>query len=264
MVYSLPFSNTERQDLAEAVTDIVDRAAELILDIYNTDFEVRYKDDGSPVTDADQFAEELIVEELKKVLPGIDVIGEETLAKNSDTQRNQNTFWLVDPIDGTKEFIKKNGEFTINIALIQEQSPILGVVGAPALNCTYRAHGLATSERREHSNIWQRISAKTIPLEGCVAISSRSHSDKTKLQNFLPHTRIQTHEALGSSLKFCRVAEGAAHIYPRYGATREWDTAAGHAILLGAGGGVFVGEHRELRYGKKDWINPEFIARART
>ena len=103
MVDSLPFSNIERQDLAEAVTDIVDRAAELILDIYNTDFEVRYKDDGSPVTDADQFAEELIVEELKKVLPGISVIGEETLTKTADTLINQNTFWLVDPIDAPKE-----------------------------------------------------------------------------------------------------------------------------------------------------------------
>jgi len=264
VVDSLPFSNTEREDLVEAVTHIVDRAAELILDIYNTGFEVRYKDDGSPVTDADEFAEELIVEDLKKVLPGISVIGEETLASTSDTLLNQNTFWLVDPIDGTKEFIKKNGEFTVNIALIQERSPILGVVGAPALNCTYRAHGLATSERREHSNIWERISAKTIPLEGCVSISSRAHGDKTKLLNLLTHTHIQTHEVLGSSLKFCRVAEGAAHIYPRYGPTREWDTAAGHAILLGAGGAVFVGEDRELQYGKKDWINPEFIARART
>ena len=108
MVDSLPFSKTERQNLVEAVTDFVDRAAELILDIYNTDFEVRYKDDGSPVTDADEFAEELIVEDLKKVLPGISVIGEETLASTSDTLLNQNTFWLVDPIDVTKEFIKKN------------------------------------------------------------------------------------------------------------------------------------------------------------
>jgi len=248
----------------EAVTDIVDCAAELILDIYNTDFEVRYKDDGSPVTDADQFAEELITKELTKLLPGISVIGEETVAKTRDSLINQHTFWLVDPIDGTKEFIKKNGEFTVNIALIHEQLPILGIVGAPALNCMYRAHGVATSQRRTNSNTWQRISSETIPHEGCVAISSRSHGDKTKLQNLLTNNQIRTYEVLGSSLKFCRVAEGAAHIYPRYGPTREWDTAAGHAILLGAGGAVFVAEDRELQYGKTDWINPDFIARART
>ena len=142
------------------ICNVVWSAGERIKSIYSKKFKIFKKKDFTPVTTADLESERIIIEGLEKIFNKPKIFSEETNFKNQKSIKN---FWLVDPLDGTKEFIKKNGEFTVNIALIHEQFPILGVVGAPALNRTYRAYGLATSERREHSNIWQRISAKTIP-----------------------------------------------------------------------------------------------------
>ncbi len=258
----MPFSQQERRRLVEAATEIADRAGAVVMDVYNTDFDVRRKTDDSPVTEADERAEELILPALRELLPGVPAIGEEAVAQGRDQTVSGSVFWLVDPVDGTKEFLRRSGEFTVNIALVEDGVPLLGVVTAPAISRAFRAWGPGTAEKRDADGIWRRISARAVPDEGAVVISSRSHGDREKLEGLLHGMRVQGHRTAGSSLKFCLVAEGGADIYPRYGPTSEWDTAAGHAVLVGAGGSVRTLEGPDLPYGKGgDWRNPEFIAR---
>ena len=255
------FSDTDRRQLMQAATEIADRASEVILDVYATDFSVRHKGDASPVTEADERAEALILPALRALLPGIPAIGEEAVSQGLEETVIGRTFWLVDPIDGTKEFLRRSGEFTVNIALIEEGVPVMGVVTAPAIDRAFRACGGGTAEARDESGAWRPISVRDIPDEGAVIVSSRSHGDEDKLEALIEDMKIQGHKTAGSSLKFCLVAEGEADIYPRYGPTSEWDTAAGHAVLLGAGGNVRLLDGPELPYGKTGWLNPEFIAR---
>ena len=254
-------TDNEHRRLMEAVTEIADRAAEVILEIYATDFEVRHKSDASPVTDADERAEELILPALLDLIPGVPAIGEEATSRGRTKTAIGRIFWLVDPIDGTKEFLSRSGEFTINIALIEDSVPVIGVVVAPAMNQTFRACGPGTAERRDEAGVWKPIWVRNVPNEGATVVSSRSHGDPEKLRQLIEETRIRYHKTTGSSLKFCLVAEGTADIYPRYGPTSEWDTAAGHAVLLGAGGNVRLADGSELPYGKMGWRNPDFIAR---
>lgn len=259
----MPYSETDRRALMEAATDIADRAGEIILEIYATDFDVRHKDDASPVTEADEKAEALILPALRDLLPGVAAIGEEAVAGGTAETVSGQAFWLVDPLDGTKEFLRRNGEFTVNIALIADGEPVLGVVTAPALDLGYRACGPGSAETRIGSGDWSAITARHIPQSGALVISSRSHGNPDQLDTLIADVKIDRHLTAGSSLKFCRVAEAAADIYPRYGPTSEWDTAAGHAVLIGAGGSVRSLDGRALGYGKPDWRNPEFIARGR-
>lgn len=256
------FSDKERHDLMMAATEIADRAGEVILEVYETDFDVRHKGDNSPVTEADERAEALILPALRKLLPGIPAIGEEAVSQgNADTVAGD-VFWLVDPVDGTKEFLRRSGEFTVNIALVEHAVPVLGVVTAPALKRGFRACGIGTAELREGTgNDWQPIVVRAIPADGAIVASSRSHGDRAKIEELLAGMSIRDHITAGSSLKFCLLAEGAADVYPRYGPTSEWDTAAGHAVLAGAGGSVRKFDETELEYGKAGWRNPEFIAR---
>ena len=244
-----------------AATEIADRAGIVILDVYATDFDVCHKDDASPVTEADERAEALILPALRDLLPGIPAIGEEAVSQGLEETVIGRTFWLVDPIDGTKEFLRRSGEFTVNIALIEEGVPAMGVVTAPAIDRAFRACGAGTAELREKDGKWKPIAVRDIPDEGAIVVSSRSHGDERKLEALIQDMKIQGHKTAGSSLKFCLVAEGEADIYPRYGPTSEWDTAAGHAVLLGAGGNVRLLDGPELPYGKTGWRNPEFIAR---
>jgi len=244
-----------------AATEIADRAGIVILDVYATDFDVRHKDDASLVTEADERAEALILPALRDLLPGIPAIGEEAVSQGLEETVIGRTFWLVDPIDGTKEFLRRSGEFTVNIALIEEGVPAMGVVTAPAIDRAFRACGAGTAELREKDGKWKPIAVRDIPDEGAIVVSSRSHGDERKLEALIQDMKIQGHKTAGSSLKFCLVAEGEADIYPRYGPTSEWDTAAGHAVLLGAGGNVRLLDGPELPYGKTGWRNPEFIAR---
>lgn len=255
------FSEFERRELLKEISEVADRAGELILSIYETDFEVRQKNDKTPVTKADELSEALILPALRQLLPEVPAIGEEAVSQGREESVSGNLFWLVDPVDGTEEFIRRSGEFTVNIALIQDQIPILGIVGAPALNRTFRACGIGTAERRSDSNEWETISARTTPNAGPIVVSSRSHGDRQKLSAMVKDITVQGHKIMGSSLKFCLIAEGSADIYPRYGPTSEWDTAAGHAVLRGAGGCVWTTEERELLYGKAGWKNPKFLAR---
>lgn len=257
----MTISNTDRRALLDAVTDIASRAGEVILDVYDTDFAIRRKDDDSPVTEADERAEALILPALRNLLPGVPAIGEEAVSQGNAEEVAGDTFWLVDPVDGTKEFLGRSGEFTVNIALIENGAPVLGIVTAPALKCGYRACGPGTAEKFDTDGDWGPISVRGIPDEGAIVVSSRSHGDRDKLEALLADTKVAGHRTAGSSLKFCLVAEGEADIYPRYGPTSEWDIAAGHAVLIGAGGTLRLLDGSDMKYRKAGWRNPEFIAR---
>lgn len=258
---SLTISKTECRALLDAVTDIASGAGEVILEVYESEFDIRRKDDNSPVTEADERAEALILPALRELLPGVPAIGEEAVSQGTADDVADDTFWLVDPVDGTKEFLRRSGEFTVNIALIENGRPILGIVTAPALDCGYRACGPGSAEKCENGNEWHPISVRGVPDDGAIVVSSRSHGDRDKLEALLTNTKISGHRTAGSSLKFCLVAEGEADIYPRYGPTSEWDIAAGHAVLAGAGGTLKLLDGSEMAYGKSGWLNPEFIAR---
>ena len=187
----LAFSDIQRRDLLLAVTDIADRAGDVILDVYETDFDVRQKDDNSPVTEADEKAEALILPALRELLPGIPAIGEEAVAQNEAETVDGDTFWLVDPVDGTKEFLRRSGEFTVNIALVEDGTPTLGIVTAPALKKAYRAYGPGTAEKQTENSDWSSICARNIPSDGAVVVSSRSHGDQDKLEALMKGTAVQ-------------------------------------------------------------------------
>ncbi len=235
-----------------------------ILRIYATDFAVAGKADQSPVTEADGAAERIILEGLAHIAPGIPVVAEEE-ASAGRIPETESRFFLVDPLDGTKEFISRNGEFTVNIALIENGEPIRGAVYAPALGRLYwgaRGEGAYVAEVVNGVMGPSRpIRTRPAPAEGLTAVGSRSHGgDETT--EYLKAFHVNTFRAAGSSLKFCLVAEGDADIYPRMGRTMQWDTAAGDAVLRAAGGRVETLDGEPLPYGKNgsDFANPHFVA----
>lgn len=243
-------------------------AGKAILDIYRAGPDTRYKADRSPVTEADEEAERIILAELARDCPDIPVIAEESVAAGRVPSIEGCSFILVDPLDGTKEFINRHKDFTVNIALIEEGKPVLGVVYAPALRVAYLGgHGSAmklivgddlTISSRE------RISARPVETPP-ICVASRSHSS-VETETFLKQSGASDIRSIGSSLKFCLLAEGAADLYPRFGRTMEWDTAAGDAVLRAAGGSTMDLNGEPLRYGKTgepgmvDFANPDFIA----
>ena len=236
-------------------------AGDVIMEIYNTDFDVRSKDDGSPVTEADERGEALIRARLEDAYPEIPFIGEEAYGAGHKPVVDGGLFWLVDALDGTKEFIHKRGEFTVNIALIDAGVPVFGVVHAPAKKRTFwggYSHGAfaADGESPPHG-----ITTRTPEADGLVVVASRSH--RSGEDEFLKQFTIKETVTSGSSLKFCLVAAGEADIYPRTGPTSEWDTAAGHAVLLAAGGQMTKIDGTPFIYGKDDILNPHFIAQGR-
>ena len=226
------------------------------------------KADGSPVTLADQEAEAYIEPQLKKILPDILMVGEETSGERARPNLTAHEyFWLVDPLDGTKEFISGSGEYTINIALIHNRQPVLGVIYAPVPGELYAGYidpdgsGGATLWK-EDSNIEKPIHVRTPPAKGLRVMASKSHASDAKLDKFLEEFKIEKLIKKGSSLKICAIAAGKADLYPRFGLTCEWDTAAGHAILKAAGGNITNTDGSALLYGGDDpeFLNPEFIA----
>ncbi len=248
----------DKHALAEAFCSIAERAGHEILSVYHGDFEVRSKADASPVTDADERAEQLILESLSRIVPDIPVVAEESVAAGHIPNIGGGPFLLVDPLDGTKEFVSRNGEFTVNIALIENGIPVLGVVHLPVLDETYWTNGEGQAWRKragEHARIRCRA-----PGDELVAVASRSHSNR-ETDEYLSRFPIKERIAAGSSLKFCRIAEGVADIYPRIGRTMEWDIAAGHAVLTAAGGRVMTLDEVPLRYGKPGFDNPPIVAR---
>jgi 3'(2'), 5'-bisphosphate nucleotidase len=246
--------------LLPEIVALADRAGAVILEHYRGDVAVRAKADASPVTAADEAAEAVILARLAKLTPEIPVVAEETVAAGHVPEIDDGPFWLVDPLDGTKEFLSKNGEFTVNIALIKGREPVLGVVLAPARDQAWwgaRGKGAAA---RDADGRARPISVRSAPADGLVAIASRSHRD-AETEAFLDQAGVGTCISAGSSLKFCLVAEGKADLYPRFGRTMEWDVAAGHAVLAAAGGRVTTRDGAPFLYRKPGFENPPFIAR---
>ena len=252
-------SGIDHARLIGPVRDIAVRAGAAILEIYGSEFEVRRKEDASPVSEADERAEALILEELARLAPEIPVVAEEQVAAGKIPVVGSGPFFLVDPLDGTREFISRRGEFTVNIALIEDEMPRLGVVLAPALDVVYWTGANGGAWRQMGSASPTAIACRLRPEDGIVAIASRSHRDE-RTDAYLAELPVGELVSAGSSLKFCRVAEGAADVYPRFGRTMEWDTAAGQAVLEAAGGRVVTETGEPLRYGKAGFENPYFIA----
>lgn len=242
--------------------EIARDAGAAIMDIYAEEIRVRQKDDLSPVTDADEAAERIILAGLATLDPETPVVAEESMmAGKGPGEAPGARFWLVDPLDGTKEFIRRQGEFTVNIALIERGRPVMGVVYAPAIGALYlgaAGHGAWRILDRAPGKR-EVITVREGDPANLVAVASKSH--RTPGTNaFLDRLPIGESRAAGSSLKFCLVAEGSADVYPRIGPTMEWDTAAGHAVLGAAGGRVVTLDGAEMSYGKPGFRNPDYYA----
>jgi 3'(2'), 5'-bisphosphate nucleotidase len=245
-------------ELLAQVREIALRAGEVVMAVYSTDFAVRGKDDASPVTEADERAEEVIVPALQALTPDVPIVAEEAVAAGR-IPVVRDRFWLVDPLDGTKEFIGRNGEFTVNIALVQDGTPVLGVVYAPALGRLF-AGAVGGDAYVEDAQGRRGIRCRAAPAEGLTVVASRSHGDAAALDAFLGGRKVASLKNAGSSLKLCLVAAGEADLYPRLGRTMEWDIAAGHAVLAAAGGSVTDLSGKALAYGKPGFDNPHFVA----
>lgn len=248
----------------EAVVGITRDAGRVVAEVYATEFAVSAKPDASPVTVADERAEAVIVAGLAALTPDLPVVAEESVAagRTPTVDAARGAFWLVDPLDGTREFVSRNGEFTVNIALVQAGEPVLGVVLAPALDSLYAgAKGLGAF--KEQSGRRLAIACRRPPAEGLAVVESRSHGDGAALDAWLQQLArpIASRVKAGSSLKLCVLAEGGADLYPRLGRTMEWDIAAGQAVLAAAGGRVTrLDDRQTLRYGKSGFENPGFVA----
>jgi 3'(2'), 5'-bisphosphate nucleotidase len=246
-------------DLLEEILQLSVEAGDAIMGIYAKDFNVEYKEDESPVTDADLAAHKIIAAGLQQLTPDIPVLSEESAGIDWATRQTWNEYWLVDPIDGTKEFIKKNGEFTVNIALIKAGKPILGVVHAPALNVSYlAAEAMGAFKQCDEARIELKVTKKA--NTGLIkVVGSRSHPSPD-LAAYLEQFDDVEMVPKGSSLKLCLVAEGEADIYPRLGPTSEWDTGAGHAVAEIAGATITQLDGSALMYNQKEsYLNPYFI-----
>ena len=240
------------------VLKIADAASEKVMSIYMTDFKVDYKADESPITAADIASHNVIVEGLSNLSEDIPILSEEGAEIPWSERKHWQRFWLIDPIDGTKDFTQRTDEFTVNIALIENGEPILGVVTAPALKEAYWGLRGQGAYKRDNTGHVQRITVAE-PGEAKRVVASKNHlNEDTKafIDKLGAHELVQA----GSSLKFCKIAEGHADIYPRLAPTCEWDTGAAHAVLSAAGGKVETLEGKPLQYGKEDVLNPHFIA----
>jgi 3'(2'), 5'-bisphosphate nucleotidase len=244
--------------LLPKVLAIADQAGAVILEHYAAGTTVSHKADSSPVTEADEAGEAVILAALRLLTPDVPIVAEEAVSRGEQPNVGAGPFWLVDPLDGTKEFISRNGEFTVNIGLIEHGEPVLGVVLAPARGLAWwGAAGLGAS-RRENDTV-RPIRTRARPAQGVVAVASRSHRDAAT-EAWLKGEGIEHTVSAGSSLKFCLVAEAEADVYPRFGPTMEWDTAAGDAVLRAAGGRVTTVDGDPFRYVKQGFRNPGFIA----
>ena len=243
------------QDLLEAIKKIAEESGKAILHIYQQDdFEIKIKRDQSPLTQADLASHDIIIKALKKLTPKIPILSEEGEQLEADVE----TFWCIDPLDGTKEFIKRNGEFTVNIALIEHHQPALGVIHIPVLNETFLAmKGNGAKKIRDHQ-IQSLSKNENETREKPTFAVSRSHLNQAT-QDFIQQHQART-IASGSSIKLTMLAEGLVDAYPRFGPTSLWDMAAGHAILKETGGEIFTLDQQPLVYNVKNILNPDLIA----
>ena len=247
-------------DLREAVIAISRQAGAAILGVYSTAFEVSTKDDASPLTAADLAAHRIIVAGLQRLTPDLPVLSEESVGVDWEARRHWPSYWLVDPLDGTREFVKRNGEFSVNIALIHKGAPVFGVVQAPVGGQVWHALRGENAYRRDG----QRDTQLRTRVPACAPLrvaASRSHRD-ARTQDALERMGEIEEVALGSSLKFCRIAEGDLDVYPRFGPTSEWDTAAGQCVLQAAGGALLAADTgKPFRYNRREsLLNGDFIA----
>lgn len=250
----------------DALINIVERAGAAILEVYEGDIEVTDKDDASPLTQADLAAHEIIVAGLQQATPEVPVVSEESALPEFAERRAWPRYWLVDPLDGTKEFVNRNGEFTVNIALIEGGKAVWGIVGVPV-----QARIFIGDARRDEAWLLEGGQQRTIrgrkmsaQQDEVVVVASRSHGGE-RLENYLDelagHFPAMRRQPVGSSLKLCALACGEADCYPRLGPTSEWDIAAAHAVLSAAGGEVYTFDRQSLPYNSKEsMLNPEFVA----
>jgi 3'(2'), 5'-bisphosphate nucleotidase len=248
-------STSYNQYLASCCT-IAHDAGKLLMGYFTGTFETSRKADNSPVTEADVAANNLIVKALSVLTPNIPIIAEEDATPGREDHEQ---FWLVDPLDGTRSFVRGEPEFTVNIGLIKNKVPVLGVIYGPPQGEMYWGEVGQGAYRQIDGGQKERINVRPPASDGVVVVRSKSHPSKAT-EAFLQTLKIKDMVSGSSSIKFCRVAEGNADIYPRFGRTMEWDTAAGHAILQAAGGKVETSDGKPLMYGKSGFENPSFIA----
>jgi len=232
---------------------------EAVMRVYADPFEVTQKDDKTPVTEADLASERVIVEILRQACPDIPVVSEETVPAAGFASPAAR-FWCVDPLDGTREFVAKNGEFAVLVGLIEHGRPVLGVVHGPAAGATYVAYGPGTAMRRLNGGDFAPMRARVPPPDGVVVVHSRSHENSRRLAEYFEGKSVLERKQCGSALKFGLLAAGDADFYPRFGTTMEWDTAAGQAVLEAAGGHVLGLDGAPLCYGKPGLKNDGFLA----
>lgn len=245
--------------LIDPVVSLAAEAGKAILEVYATDFDVQEKDDQSPLTQADLASHRVIMQGLAELTPDVPVISEEAGLPGFDERGQWNPYWLIDPLDGTKEFVKRNGEFTVNIALIENHQAVFGVVHVPVRNSTYSGCRGVGAELRTNGEEARPIGVARESATPVRVVGSRSHRGAS-LDQFLQNLGDFEMHPTGSSLKFCLIAEGAADVYPRLGLTSEWDTAAAQAVVEQAGGVVLELDGNPLSYNNKsDILNPHFL-----
>lgn len=246
-----------------SVCEIAKAAGKAILSVYDGDHAVEYKDDKSPLTAADKASHEVIMAGLQKYFPEIPILSEEGADIPYEERKDWSRFWCVDPLDGTKEFIKRNGEFTVNIALIEDGHPVAGVVYVPVQDKMYYGVVVAGCWMSEAGGEAIQIKVREANQKvGLTVVMSRSHPSPD-LEAYLQDIKVSEAMPVGSSLKLCVVAEGLADLYPRLGPTMEWDTAAGHAVVEAAGGTVLQPNGEALVYNKQNLLNPYFIVKGK-
>ena len=243
--------------LLALAADLAAKAGADILAIRDRGFQVHRKADHSVVTEADHAAEKIIVAGLRDMLPDCTIVAEEEAAAGRIPAATQE-FWLIDPLDGTREFVAGGNDFVVNIGLVRAGRPVLGVVGVPATGETFGGI-VGMGAWRQKDGMRSAISVRAPPREGLTVVASRHHGDQGRLDAFLGGRPVAAVVNFGSSLKFCRIAEGRADLYPRFGRTMEWDTCAPQAVLEAAGGSVETLDGQPLGYGKPEWENPHFV-----
>jgi len=256
-------NKTELNALIDPIIDIAQDAGELILQVYREEFDVEMKGDGTPLTIADQRSHNLICQRLAALTPDIPILSEESGKISYEERRNWNIYWLVDPLDGTKEFVKKSGEFTVNIALLIENIPVIGVVHTPVKERTHWGIYGGGAWKQVGTEAAQVISAKPYSGGKATVVASKSHGQE-KLEQFLNNLEREEGsydvENMGSALKICLVAEGLGDIYPRLGLTSEWDTASADIVIREAGGKIIQPNGDDVIYNKENLLNPYFLA----
>jgi len=246
-------------DLLKTAIDAALAGGEAVMRVYAQPFDVTHKDDKTPLTEADLASERIIVARLTAAFPDIPVVSEETVPAAGFAEPAAR-FWLVDPLDGTREFVARNGEFAVLIGLVENGRPVLGVVHGPALGVTYAAHGPGTAVRSQDGGAFAPIHAREPSPDGVVVVHSRSHENSRRLAEYFEGRPVLGRSVCGSALKFGVLASGEADFYPRFGTTMEWDTAAGQAVLEAAGGVVLGLDGKPLAYGKPGLKNDGFLA----